>query len=279
MKEWLLTSTLPYWLMFLIVLVCTGICVAATNMVKGKTQDRKLLSFGVVVTVTALIVVGVLCEWAIYLTVKNECLWWVDSKEISFFGRLLRCIPLYLFLTVQIVQIKLYKNFIEAYLQNDGLNVKGIIRGTVYLFPAMFVLYMLLDLFGMEKPMRDYVFYICFIIGLIAGMGKSLADNISAAGLRNGVAFSVVAIVIISGAVVSVILLFNVVMGLFFEFLVYAAGLALVMNVVPSVNAQLPSLKPKIPSSFLRDNDGTLHYNIHDRDAANAQINANKNTD
>lgn len=278
MKEWLLTSTLPYWLMFLIVLVSTGICVVAINMVKGKTQDRKLLSFGVVVTVTALIVMGVLCEWAIYLTVKNECLWWVESKEIGFFGRLLRCIPLYLFLTVQIVQIKLYKNFIEAYLQNDGLNVKGIIRGTVYLFPAMFVLYMLLDLFGMEKPMRDYVFYICFIIGLIAGMGKSLADNISAAGLRNGVAFSVVAIVIISGAVVSVILLFNVVMGLFFEFLVYAAGLALVMNVVPSMNTQLLSMKPNTDRNFFHDDAGTLHNSTMERDAANAQIKANKDT-
>ena len=279
MKEWMLTSTFPYWLMFLMVLVSTGICVAATSMVKGKTQDRKLLSFGVVVTVTALIVMGVLCEWAIYLTVKNECLWWVESKEIGFFGRLLRCIPLYLFLTVQIVQIKLYKNFIEAYLQNDGLNIKGIIRGTVYLFPAMFVLYMLLDLFGMGKPMRDYVFYICFIIGLIVGMGKSLVNNISAAGLRNGVAFSVVAIVIISGAVVSVILLFNVILTLFFEFIVYAIGLAVVMNVVPSINTQIISSRPKIPSSFLRDDSGTLHHTIQARDAANTQIKASKDTD
>lgn len=275
MREWLLTSTLPYWLVFLMVLVSTGICVVATSVMKA--QGNKLLSFGVVVAVTALIVVGVACEWAIYLSVKNECLWWIEAKEIGFFSRLFRAIPLFLFLTAQIVQIKLYKGFVEKYLQKDGLNVRGIIRSTVYLFPAMFVLYMLLDLFGMGKPMRDYVFYACFIVGLIAGMGRSLADNIATAGVRRGVVFSVVAIVIMSGAVVSVMLLSNVVLTLFFQLLVYAAFVLLMMQVVPAMNSQI-SMSHTV-SNFFRDDDGHIHSSTHDRDVANIKIKESKSAD
>lgn len=275
MREWLLTSTLPYWLVFLMVLVSTGICVVATSVVKA--QGNKLLSFGVVVAVTALIVVGVVCEWAIYLSVKNECLWWIESKEIGFFSRLFRAIPLFLFLTAQIVQIKLYKSFVEKYLQKDGLNVRGIIKSTVYLFPAMFVLYMLLNLFGMGKPMRDYVFYACFIIGLIAGMGRSLVDNIATAGVRRGVAFSVVAIVIMSGAVVSVMLLSNVVLTLFFQLLVYSAFVLLMMQVVPAMNNQISITKPN--RLIFRDDAGTAHYTAHDRDVANVKIKEGKSSD
>lgn len=275
MREWLLTSTLPYWLVFLMVLVSTGICVVATSVMKA--QGNKLLSFGMVVAVTALIVVGVVCEWAIYLSVKNECLWWIEAKEIGFFSRLFRAIPLFLFLTAQIVQIKLYKGFVEKYLQKEGLNVRGIIRSTVYLFPAMFVLYMLLDLFGMGKPMRDYVFYACFIIGLIAGMGRSLADNIATAGVRRGVVFSVVAIVIMSGAVVSVMLLSNVVLTLFFQLLVYAAFVLVMMQVVPAMNSQIEiSQNTRL---LFRDDAGHIHNNASDRDAANVKIRASKSAD
>lgn len=235
MKEWLLTSTLPYWLMFLMTVITGGMCLAV-RWVVVKNENSKLLSFGAVLALTILIISVIACEWAIYISIQNECLWWIEDKEIGFFTRLVRAIPLYLFLTVQIFQLKYYKDYIGAYLRTADLDVKGIIRGTVFLLAAVFILYMVLDWVGVEKPLRDYIFYGVLVAGIVICLGKSFYKNISAVGLIKGVGFTVISLIIVSGAVVSMILFFNVVLTLFFQTLIYVAFLLMFNNVISSMN-------------------------------------------
>lgn len=272
MKELLLSSIIPYWLLFLLVLSSTGISIACTALIK---RFPKLSGNILIILVTVICFLTVAGEWYIYLTVKNGCLWWCLTKDFNFFERLIRSIPLFVFLLCQIWQVVTYRNFIEIMVGKTGLQVKSTIVSVVILIPAMIFLYMFLDLCGLSTSIRNLIFYVCLVVGIILCLSKSFYKNISVAGFLPGSIFTVTSIIIVSGSFISVILLINVFLQLFFQFLVFAVGLAICNSVFPALSGAMAVSAPKFSTRF-RDDAGHLHQNSGEMDAANTRIRASK---
>lgn len=275
MKEWLMTSTLPYWLMFVLVILSSGTCLAVSA---NSYKSSFLKSFPVFILVTLLTLAVVAGEWYIYLNLKNECLWRCISEDYGFFTKLFRSLPLFIFLFAQISQLWAYRSYVESYIDDEGLKFKGIIICALVLIPVMFVVYILLNMFGVAKETRDMIFYICLGVGFLIGISQTLYKNISVAGFFIGVIFTVVAGIIASGAVISLMLLFNVVIELFFQMLVFIGACIVIGGGLSFVNkgggGSIAKSAPQQP--IWRDEAGHLHSNAGDRDAANAKLKEKK---
>lgn len=273
MKDFLMTSTVPYWFMLFLVIASTGICLAGAKLTE---RFPKLSGNAIIILVTATCFATVAGEWLIFLTVKTGCLWWCLSKDLNFFEKFFRSILLFIFLLCQILQVVTYKKFIEATIGKSGLQVKSTIIGALILVPAMVIIFLLLDMLGIGKTLRNIISYAFLIIGIVICIGKSLHKNTSAAGFIPGTIFTVTSIIIVSGSLISVMLLFNVVFTLFFQFIIFVALLAACKMLFPALSGTMASSTTQFNPRF-RDDDGNLHRTPAEMDAANARIRASKN--
>lgn len=95
MKEFFLTSTIPYWVVF--ALVATACVMELLNLRKGAVSKQSVLM------VTVLALGGTILELLIYTLVGGNVLWWCTADELGFFARLLRVIPLFLTIATVVV--------------------------------------------------------------------------------------------------------------------------------------------------------------------------------
>ena len=139
MKEILLTSTLPYWFVFL--LVVGGMAALLFQGRNGSKSNVPLLvSAGCMLAATAL-------ELLIYNTVHNNCMWWCISKEYGFWEKLFRLIPFAIFVVLQIGQIFMFKAVLEE-MTGKSLSLKLLFICFVLTFPVVFVISIGADNFG-----------------------------------------------------------------------------------------------------------------------------------
>ena len=82
MKEFLMSTTLPFWLVFIIVAAAFG---ATLLHMKGGAKSRTLLlaAGGCMLAATVL-------EIAIYSVLGGNSLWWCTSDKYGFWAKLLR---------------------------------------------------------------------------------------------------------------------------------------------------------------------------------------------
>ena len=108
MKEFLTSSTLPFWFVFIIVAAAFGLTLL---YMKGGSKSSKLLfaSAGCMLAATIL-------EIVIYSVLGGNSMWWCTSDKYGFFMKLVRLIPFALFIAFQILQVFFFKGAVEEHI-------------------------------------------------------------------------------------------------------------------------------------------------------------------
>lgn len=257
MKEFLLSTTIPYWIVFGLV-TAAGV-LALINMRKNTVSKSS------VQLVTLLALAGTVLGLAIYSVAGGSSIWWCTSKDYSFFGKLLRAIPLIIFVGIQLAQVFVYKTFVEQYFQKE-LSIKGSFISLIVIVPASFVLYILLDILGLEKGTRDLIFYIILGIALIAGVGWAMALNVKSIGKKYGSIFTAVTLVMIIGGLMSIVLLINALMALILQVLMVAAVVVAGFYMFTKV------MGPAVDTQSRTDLSGKVHDTQWEKQNADARI-------
>lgn len=265
MKDFLMSSTLPYWVIFLLV-IAAGIL--------GLLGQRKQPTSGYVKTVTVLALTGTLLEIVVYSLLGGRSIWWCTSSDYGFFAKLLRAVPLFIFLLIQLAQVFIYQSLMTHY-HGREFSVKSTLYALLGVIPVLLVLYVLLNLLGVESPTRDVIFYVLLILSLGGGVGWALYRNVRSAGGGPGLLFTGVSFFLLIGATVSLLLLLVALLQLFFQMLMVAAVVAGVVYIAaPTMNKGIASQPKSMPRYY--DQDGQMHYTASSRDAANRSIQQRK---
>lgn len=257
MKEFLLSSTIPYWIVFGLV-TAAGV-LALINMRKNTVSKSS------VQLVTLLALAGTVLGLAIYSVAGGSSIWWCTSKDYSFFGKLLRAIPLIIFVGIQLAQVFVYKTFVEQYFQKE-LSIKGSFISLIVIVPASIVLYIILDIFGLEKGTRDLIFYVILGIALVAGVGWAMALNVKSIGKKYGSIFTAVTLIMIIGGLMSIVLLINALMALILQVLMVAAVVVAGFYMFTKV------MGPAADTQSRTDLSGKVHDTQWEKQNADARI-------
>lgn len=257
MKEFLLSSTIPYWIVFGLV-TAAGV-LALINMRKNTVSKSS------VQLVTLLALAGTVLGLAIYSVAGGSSIWWCTSKDYSFFGKLLRAIPLIIFVGIQLAQVFVYKTFVEQFFQKE-LSIKGSFISLIVIVPASIVLYIILDILGLEKGTRDLIFYVILGIALVAGVGWAMALNVKSIGKKYGSIFTAVTLVMIIGGLMSIVLLINALMALILQVLMVAAVVVAGFYMFTKV------MGPAADTQSRTDLSGKVHDTQWEKQNADARI-------
>lgn len=257
MKEFLLSTTIPFWIVFGLVTVA-GI-VAFINM------RRESITKSSVWLVTFLAVAGTILGLAIYSVLGGSSIWWCTSSDYSFFGKIVRVIPLIIFVGVQLAQVFVYKSFVAQYFQKE-LSIKGAFISLIVIVPISILLYIVLDIFGMEQGTRDVVFYVIIGFTLIAGVGWAMIRNVKSIGKRNGTVFTAVAVVMIIGGLMSLLLLITAIIELIVQILVVVAVVGGAYYMFTKVMGSAIDVQSRT------DLSGKVHETQSQKQTADAQI-------
>lgn len=262
MKDFLMTSTIPYWIVF--ALIASAGVLELLNLNKEKVEEKTAR------TITILAMSGTLLGIAIYSFIGTKCIWWCTSSEYGFFSKLLRAIPLFIFLVVQLAQVFVYQRVMELCWQKE-LYLKTSFIAIIAIVPIGLIIQIGLSIFGMELATRNLIFYIVMIGGLVIGVGWAMAKNVKSVGSKNGLIYTAVTFVMILGGLYSLILMLNVIIQLFVQILAVAAPFIIAAWLFRSDLGNAIGKSSPTPHIYY-DDAGGAHYTASNRDSANAKI-------
>lgn len=273
MKEILLTSTLPYWLVFLLVL---GGFVAL--LFQGRNGSKSNLP---ILTAAGCMLAATILEVLIYAIVGNNCMWWCLSKEYGFWLKLFRIIPFAVFVVLQIGQIFMFKGVLEE-MMGKSLSMKLLFICFVLTFPVVFVLSVGADIFGASDDTKNSIGTTAFWILVIAGLAWSLVRNIMSVGIKHGVVFTAFSAVCVVAVCLAVFVFLVALIALFFQVLITVAACGAIFFILTNGMGKGSSMvdefaNRKSPGPVFRDDDGHLHHNSAARDSANRKIAERRN--
>lgn len=273
MKEILLTSTLPYWLVFLLVL---GGFVAL--LFQGRNGSKSNLP---ILTAAGCMLAATILEVLIYAIVGNNCMWWCLSKEYGFWSKLFRIIPFAVFVVLQIGQIFMFKGVLEE-MMGKSLSMKLLFICFVLTFPVVFVLSVGADIFGASDETKNSIGTTAFWILVIAGLAWSLVRNIMSVGIKHGVVFTAFSAVCVVAVCLAVFVFLVALIALFFQVLITVAACGAIFFILTNGMGKGSSMvdefaNRKSPGPVFRDDDGHLHHNSAARDSANRKIAERRN--
>lgn len=262
MKDFLLTSTLPYWIVFTLM--------AAAGFIAIVNMRKKSISRLSVQLVTFLAIVGTVFGLVIYSLLGGNSIWWCTSSDYGFFGKLLRVIPLIVFVGIQLAQVFVYKAFVEQYFQKE-LSIKGTFVSLIVIVPATLVLYVILNMFGLEKETRDIVAYSILGLALVVGVGWAMVRNVKSIGMMYGLMFTAATLVMIIGGLMSMLLLLTALLALILQVLMVAAVVGGVFYMFKT-NMLGGSSGGGSSNQVFYDNEGHMHYTNLSKEDANRKI-------
>lgn len=212
-----MTSTLPYWLIYIISLVVTGYCL---RIITRKADDElPPISQNLMVTISGLMILVAASVIMIYSALGGSALWWITGKEIGYWAKLLRIIPLLIFILAQMAGPFVYKLFMEDYFDVKELSVKIQFISLIVIIPVALLLVYVIGGFFMGKGTQDTVFYIITGAGLIGGIIYSIKTNTGSLGMKAGVIYTVTSFLLCASALVSLLYLIVAFFSLIFEML------------------------------------------------------------
>lgn len=257
MKDFLLHSTIPYWIVF--ALVTAAAAVALVSMRKGEISKSK---FG---QVTLLAMGGTLLGLLIYSILGGSSIWWCTRSEYGFFGKLLRVIPLIIFVAIQLAQVFVYKLYAEQYYQRE-LSIKGVFISLIVIVPAAIVLYIILDIFGLPQVVKDIIFYIILGVAFIAGVGWAMTKNVKSIGAKPGMVFTGITLVMIIGGLMSLMLMIIALLQLIIQVLMVVAAVGGTIYMFKNV------MFPAVDLQSRTDMMGRVHKTQAGKQSADWQI-------
>lgn len=266
MENLLLTSSIPYWIAFVLMIACFAVCYIYRH--RPDSDDRPI-SRNLMLAVSAACLSIAIFEIAVYLTIGPKCLWWCTADDLGFFGKLLRELPLITFLFLQVIQVFFYKQFMDNYLRRD-MSIMPSAIGFLGVLPVCIILYIILSFVDISKENRDMIFYIVLGVMMTAAIGYSLFRNIKESGLRNGAVFTVVTSLLLWASLISLLLFIASIIELLFQTAILIVGLYFGKSVFRGMNNAMVYNSDQ--KTIYRDMDGDLHYTSSGAQQANERI-------
>lgn len=194
MKDFFMSSTLPYWLLFFAQIASVGYGFWILKK-DGESEDKQIPRKQMLIVSAALLLVA-LAVIVFYSSLGGNALWWVTNSEIGFWGKCLRLIPLLIFLVVQAAIPFGYKLFMECCLDVKDLKVKSQFLSLVVIVPAAIIIAHVILGFFLTQGMQSLVFYLITGIGIGGTAIYSVFKNSGVLGFKTGLMYTVISFIL-----------------------------------------------------------------------------------
>lgn len=251
MKELFFTSTIPYWIIFILSVGSVGFCLW-TIFDKDKLPSDSRLSTKAMYSVTGVMLFVAICMILIYAFVSGGALWWLAPEGSSYLSIILRTLLLLVFLIFQGLAPFVYKRYMEDYF-GCRLSIKSQFISLVVVVPVALIIFMLFGQLFMEEQNRNLWFYIVAGTGIVASAVYSFWSNSKSVGKGAGILYTVTTFVLCVGTLIT--LLFFIV-ALFAAF----AAMAPLVACIGAAWFLFGSSFSKVMLKAMEDNSNRLRY-------------------
>lgn len=271
MKEFFTTSSIPYWVLFIISVAATAVCYRLTS----RAEDNGKPSKNAMLCVSGAMLFVALCVIILYATLGGNALWWIHDQETGYFSRVLLVIPLIVFLAAEVMSPFLYKSFMQSYFGVDNLSVKPQFISLVVIIPAALLLIYTLGSLFMGPTARDIAFYAIVGAGIIGAIIYSLRKNITSAGSRGGVIYTVTSFILCAASLLSVLYFFVAMISLILELLPVIA-IIIGVYIIFGKSYGNAVMRRDNEGNYIA-NDGSKYSSASARDSRDSQLRARQN--
>lgn len=202
MNEFFLTSTIPYWILFILTMGSVGFCLF-TIFKKDELTSDVLLSKKAMYIVSGVMLFVPICLILIYAFVRGA-LWWLAPEGSSYLSIILRTLVLLVFLIFQGLAPFVYKRYMEEYF-GCPLSIKSQFISLVVVVPVALLVFMLFGQLFMEEQDRNLWFYIVAGTGIAASAVYSFWRNSKSVGAGAGILYTVTTFVLCVGTLLSLL--------------------------------------------------------------------------
>lgn len=271
MREFFLTSAMPYWVLFIISIAASAGCFLLTSRDEagGKTSKKTMVWVSGAMVLVAVSII------ALYATLGGNALWWIHDEEIGFFSRVLLVIPLIVFLAAEMVSPFLYKSFMESYFGVDNLSIKPQFISLVVIIPVALILIYVVGSMFMGPVAREIAFYALVGAGIAGAIIYSLKKNIVSAGSKGGLIYTVTSFILCAAALLSVLYFFVAIISILFEMITVIA-IIVGIGIVFGKSFGNSVMRRDNDGNYIA-NDGSKHSSASARDSRDSQIRAQQN--
>lgn len=273
MKEFFLTSPIPYWLLFVISLGANGLCFLLSS--REKTDDKPTISKDTMLWISGAMLLAAFCIIIIYATMGGNALWWIHNEEVGYFSKVLLVVPLILFLASEILAPFLYKSFMQSYFGVEDLTVKPQFISLVVIIPGALILIYAVGSWFMGETARNIAFYAVAGVGLIGAIIYSLRKNTISAGSTGGTIYTVTSFILCAASLLSVLYFFVAIVSLILEMLPIIA-IIIGIYIIFGKSYGNAVMRRDNAGNYIA-NDGSKHSSASARDSRDSQIRANQN--
>lgn len=213
MRDFLMTSAIPYWLLFALAVASVGYC--AYIIIKNTKDEAGIsVSQNQMLAISGLLLLDAVMVIALYASLGGNALWWVTGKEIGYLSKLLRVVPLMIFLVVQAAAPFAYNLFMKFYFRKEALTVKGQFIALVVIVPAVLIVTRFFS-----EDSRDFWFYViaggCLAIAIL----YSVVKNSRSIGIKPGVVYTLTSFVLCAATLITLLYFIVAFFSLIFEML------------------------------------------------------------
>lgn len=271
MKEFFITSSIPYWVLFIISIGANILCFLFTNRneTKGKpSKNTMLLISGAMLFVALSIII-------LYASLGGNALWWIHDKEMGYISRVLLLIPLVLFLAAQILSPFLYKSFMQSYFEVENISIKPQFISLVVIIPAALILIYGIGSFFMESGTKEIAFYAVVGVGLAGAIIHSLRKNINSVNFKGGILYTVNSFILCAAALLSVLYFFVAIFSLILELLTVIA-ICVGVGIIFGKSFGNSLLRRDSDGNYIAS-DGSKYSSASARDSRDIQIRSQQN--
>lgn len=262
MKEFLMTSSLPYWLLFFLGVVSVGY----SAYIAFNSDDNKPISKRTVIILTVILLFVGLAVIVLYNALGGNALWWVTGKDIGYGAKLLRVIPLVVFLAAEVAAPFAYKFMMEAFLDDKSLSVKTQLIALLVIVPVAIIV----SIFA-----GNTWFYIIAGVGIAGAAVYSATSNINSAGAKTGLTFTVVSFILCASALVTLLYMIVAFFSLILEILPVIA-IIIGVGIIFGKSYGNAVMRRDNDGNYIA-NDGSKHSSEGARNYRDAQIRNQRN--
>lgn len=199
MKDFLMTSGIPYWLLFILTVASVGYC--AYIVIRNFSSEEKVkVPKGQMLAVSVALLLSAVLVIVLYATLGGGALWWVTNKEIGYWSKLLRVVPLMIYLIAQGIAPFAYMLFMAYYFGGKRLSVRSQFIAIVVIVPVALIVTRFFN-----EDTRDMWLYIIAGAGIAVAAIYSVFRNTRAVGLKSGLVYTVTSFVLCAATLITLL--------------------------------------------------------------------------
>ncbi|MDE6460215.1 MAG: hypothetical protein K2K52_05200 [Paramuribaculum sp.] len=263
MREFFMTSTIPYWLLFILGIASVGY----STYIAFKTDEHNPISKQTVNILTGIFLLVGLAVIVLYNALGGNALWWITGKDIGYGAKLLRVIPLVIFLAAEVVAPFAYKLMMEVYLDDKRLSVKTQFIALLVIVPVAIIV----SIFA-----GNIWFYIIAGVGTVGAAVYSATSNVNSTGAKTGLAFTVISFILCASALVTLLYLVVAFFSLILEMLPVIATI-IGVSIIFGKSYGNAVMRRDNAGNYIA-NDGSKHSSQSSRDTRDQQIRTQRNS-